>query len=703
MEYFTLFLFALIVFLISSAPLSSVFAIRSSLISTNNAGHITTVQGTIPNGTTGQQQSQNSNVDATSQGSGGGFPGNWTVPIPWSGTIWNLLGPSNTRNLPTQSTVPGAICSGIQGGDVDGDAICDKWETSDPVINPLNDATHRFITCPQTSPPSVFMDTPQCNNGSAKYDLCITDAFSDVWGGVPNQRVCPKVGHKDIYVEIDYMTGHRPDNNAIRDVIKAFGNSPVTTNTVTDHFNNLNGITLHVVIDEEILPYVTPINAWKDPPSSSCAGRPPGEDCDDNNDFKHIKHGSDASSTDGRFGSPSERALGAMILDMKHYVYHYATFIVNWQGDPLTPCGPSGTAETLGNDLIVSLGCNFNGGPDGHVPAHTIGSKEEQAGTFMHELGHNLNLGHGGPALSSFGTPNYNTNCKPNELSVMSWSRQIPSFISAANWVNYKFLDYSRSAVKTLSGTDLNEAALVESLGLAVTPPSIIIYGTPSTPPVIRPATLPSGGGLINWDGGVSGGPDTVSVDINNLGLDPQCVAVPGQTHKSMDEWNNLQYYFLNDWDGQDGLTNPAVPPEIELTGEMVQNLTKIGKQFSGLLDPINANGSSTFIRGDNIPVKFQLRDATGKFMTDANISFTAERKNGSLPNTTLLSSYPSSQFGYNNSTNTYLFNWPTVDLQDGIWGIRAILNITSTNKQSLLQGPPPIPSGISGMLIIKP
>ena len=391
--------------------------------------------------------------------------------------------------------------------------------------------------------------------------------------------------------------------------------------------------------------------------------------------------------------------------------------MVNWQGNPTTNCGPSGTAETLGNDFIVSLGCGFTGG---------VGTKNDQAGTFMHELGHNLNLGHGGPLVNtpSFPTSQANTNCKPNELSVMSWSRQVPALVSPTNWENYKFLDYSRGIMTTIPGADLKEGTppsppppgppndntprLVEIDGLKLPTglaPNLAVYGTPGLNPAFRSPVITVGGNSIDWNGNgpISG---TWFVDVNNLGLSPQCVmsvgsSPDGQVHKSMDEWNSLKYYFLNDGDSQDGVPDGEQFPE--LTGEMVQNLTKLRNQFSGLLDPINSNGSSSFIRGDIIPVKLQLRDLDGKFMVSENVTFSSERINGSLPNTSLLSSYPPSQFGYDNSTNTYLFNWPTVDLQDGIWGIRAILNISSTNIQSLLQGPPPIPSGMTGLVIIKP
>ena len=47
-------------------------------------------------------------------------------------------------------------------------------------------------------------------------------------GKVDGDTICPNPNHKDVFVEIDYMTNHHPDDNALRDVIKAFQNAPVT-------------------------------------------------------------------------------------------------------------------------------------------------------------------------------------------------------------------------------------------------------------------------------------------------------------------------------------------------------------------------------------------------------------------------------------------------------------------------------------------
>ena len=68
----------------------------------------------------------------------------------------------------------------------------------------------------------------------------------------------------------------------------------------------------------------------------------------------------------------------------------------------------SGISEDIPADsFIVALG---------HY-AGQVGTSLQQAGTFMHELGHNLGLHHGGQE---------DTNYKPNYLSVMNYLFQMP-------------------------------------------------------------------------------------------------------------------------------------------------------------------------------------------------------------------------------------------------------------------------------------
>ena len=102
-------------------------------------------------------------------------------------------------------------------------------------------------------------------------------------------------------------------------------------------------------------------------------------------------------------------------LKKKHFaqarrrIFHYAVFAHRYGS---TGEGSSGLSRGFGaSDFIVSLG--------GFCPANLEcgGTVDEQAGTFMHELGHNLDLRHGGDE---------HTNHKPNYLSIMSYRFQFP-------------------------------------------------------------------------------------------------------------------------------------------------------------------------------------------------------------------------------------------------------------------------------------
>ena len=84
--------------------------------------------------------------------------------------------------------------------------------------------------------------------------------------------------------------------------------------------------------------------------------------------------------------------------------------------------------------------------PNPEPPAIVNGNINDQAGTFMHEVGHTLGLRHGGRD---------GINCKPNYLSVMSYARQF----SDGAPLSGRRLDYSRNELPTLDETALNESA----------------------------------------------------------------------------------------------------------------------------------------------------------------------------------------------------------------------------------------------------
>lgn len=106
--------------------------------------------------------------------------------------------------------------------------------------------------------------------------------------------------------------------------------------------------------------------------------------------------------------------------------------------------GSSGLAWTPGDELFFAYGAwtKWNVTP----------SVVQEAGTLMHEFGHNLGLGHGGLGAQM------NVNYKPNYVSIMNYLYQMSGlYRGGAEGI----VDYSNG---TISG--LNESTLSESAGL---------------------------------------------------------------------------------------------------------------------------------------------------------------------------------------------------------------------------------------------
>jgi hypothetical protein len=264
-----------------------------------------------------------------------------------------------------------------------------------------------------------------CTNWEGRPDKDC-DGIADVWeddigpkqynktvNGVQEAVVLPSAvnwKHKDILVEIDSMSPHTPTSTAI-DLVK--------TKFSTFGLNNPDGTTgvkIHYIRDDTI-PHRDCINVFSD------------TDGDATNDFDNIKK--HWMGTNGERGG----SLNSDFYLAKRDVYHYVLFIHTICGDTLT----SGRGETLGNDFVVSLGASGWGNV---INGHDTGSDEYKGATFMHELGHNLGLLHGGSE---------DLNCKPNYISVMNYLYQFPTYVPS------RPLDYSRNLIPPLDETSLDE------------------------------------------------------------------------------------------------------------------------------------------------------------------------------------------------------------------------------------------------------
>lgn len=339
---------------------------------------------------------------------------------------WNLIEPFDINNrgqivgIGTHNGVNAAFLLDLNAcidvdhnnlGDNDGDGLCDDWET-------------------------LGID-------------------SDKDGVIDFRLPGADLNHKDIYIEVDWMTNHRPMQVALDRVEKAFADSPVTNP------DNATGVRLHVLVDEEV-PHVNMITF-----TTTAAGFLP---------FQSIKA--------ARFGSVAERADGnsVAILTAKHLVYRYALFAHT------TPDYPSGEAEIRGDDFVVSLG-TFT-----EILGHHQGNYDEQSATFMHELGHTLGLRHGGDE---------NLNCKPNYLSIMSHVRQF-----ALPVIGRPF-DFSRFVLPTI-----DENSLDETVGVMAPAGWTTAHVLPATPTVV---TISRADGPIDWNGNGNTTDQAISVDITGV------------------------------------------------------------------------------------------------------------------------------------------------------------------------------------------
>ena len=215
-------------------------------------------------------------------------------------------------------------------------------------------------------------------------------------------------GHKDIIVWVDWMGNetlneggkhtvhnHKPMDSAIAIVKNAFANAK----QIDDNPDGTKGINLIVLVSPNPVPH-------KDMLGSG--------DLDDGtvwNDFNPIR--------DGHFPAQLRG------------IAHYCLF-----AHDITSDGRSGLSYDFGAyDFIVSLGQWQN---------HS-GNESEQAGTFMHELGHNLTLHHGGAD---------DLNYKPNYLSIMNYFFQTDGLATPTGQDTF---NYSVFAFPDLNELSLNE------------------------------------------------------------------------------------------------------------------------------------------------------------------------------------------------------------------------------------------------------
>jgi hypothetical protein len=455
--------------------------------------------------------------------------------------------------------------------DTDGDGLPDCWE----------DGTLWSDGLPGIALDGVYMSGR--GDTQNRFTLCAG----------PND--CATPFQRDVFVEIDYMQFHAPNPLAVSDVVTAFASAPAFASNSGKCDNNpplprspgcTPGVRLHVQIDEQV-PHVA--NTALAP----CTGPQGANDAD----FSAIKSATEFAT--GGFGTLAERSNPAL-LNAKSLAFHYSLFVHNQSPfPPASSTSASGCAKLFGNDVMVSLGgwTPPNPQPAGHTGG--VGSRAEQGGTFMHELGHNLGLRHGGID---------NVNCKPQHLSIMNYAYQFPNIVTS------RPLSYSSAtlgapaALQCLPPADtrigLNEACLQEASGIGNATAVTIAFGPPVGVPakttITSVAVVPSG--PIDWNKNGKSTDIMVVRDLNSMtSASGGCPASPGDFLEGSNDWQILQLNLRASTDFAGGVsqnfdpsaTNGTQDATLETTLDLSHDLIDIKPNDPN--NTINSSSTATF------------------------------------------------------------------------------------------------------------
>lgn len=277
--------------------------------------------------------------------------------------------------------------------------------------------------------------------------------------------------HKDIFVEHDWMDGahnHQPSLTVLNRAVASFAAAPVSNP------DGRKGIKLHN---------------------------------DRSNSFTHSTY-LDSNVNCANLWSAFDTVKNANFQTARRDTHHYVLWIHDLCQNL---AGVSGISRGIpASDYIVSLG---SWGPQ-------YGTEDQRTGTNIHELGHNLDLTHGGNAGD-------HENWKPNHVSLMNYSFQVIGV--PRNSPNRRVWDYTRMTIYALNEKNLNEAAgLNGSASLAKYGTRYYCQGTNATRDDWTADTN------VNWNckGGIQA---SVASDINKSGTRTTLGQVRNQ-------WTSLVY-----------------------------------------------------------------------------------------------------------------------------------------------------------------
>jgi WD40 repeat protein len=396
------------------------------------------------------------------------------------------------------------------------------------------------------------------------------DSLPDTWeedgvdvdgDGIPDLDL-PAMGadpnHKDIFVEVDFMAGHQIPQAQIDAVVAAFKAAPV------GNPDGEGGITLHVDNGS---------GSTMDPGSGAAWGTLSDQDSLTHQDVL----GSDFTvGGQPRYDwSEFESIRQTKFLAARRTAFHYA--IAAHSGPNQRFSGISRGVTGGAADFVIAMHENCP------KPTPPLGTEcaspdpEYLASTFMHELGHNLSLQHGGTDEDAR---------KPNYLSVMNYNFGwgLIAFTGATPTSTAYELDYSRYSVP------LNESALDEEVGFGIDSGPLTAFKTIFTCPNGTRYRIELTTQHTDWncDGSFTG-IGTVSSDVSGNGT-------TGSLASPID-WNRLfssggGIGALNQPPGAEdtAITEPT-PAELQQNRDLLENGSP--PPFDAVQPPASSGGST--------------------------------------------------------------------------------------------------------------
>jgi uncharacterized repeat protein (TIGR01451 family) len=480
--------------------------------------------------------------------------------------------------------------------DQDGDGLLDQWETygvSDP-------AQSEDGAGPNTCGDGIDNGSDGAFDGTDS-DCIILDLHA--LGANPNPK------HKDLFLELDYVAGQTPSRAAIQAVKAAFAAAPLNNpdgttgvNLWVDTGNLVDpsaregqalGTCLDGIDNGRLDGAVDTADLDCQPPNylETSTEDPGPANCNDaaDNDGDGLIDGTDPDCLVGDNlggGNFVIRPIGCLVADF--YITKENNFNLNRRsvfryaisGDPADsfPCA-GGRGEIGGNDFI-----EYN----------------HDGGTIMHELGHDLNLRHGGFE---------DHNCKPNYVSVMNYDDQFGIQRNGGGVI----LDYSPPRID-FNGKARGVAPLPSLVEDNLDEPFILdasdtmnqfVFANASGQKIPNSLNVPP-----DWNN--DGDPPfetnlTVDIDIPGANGQPAKCAknlmapplFPPGTLLGSDDWSKVSLPFRGFGDSDGGAINPVDEPEPTLHElnllQQELNTTDLGISLTDSPDPVAAGTPLTY------------------------------------------------------------------------------------------------------------